>query len=196
MGIPPRKTVTLGAAPNVTVLASWAGLAVALALGACAGPEDRGRWSTWSSYAGSADSAQFSSLAQIHRGNVQELEVAWTYPTGSTSHRGTPLVIDDVMYVVANGGVTALVAATGEVLWFSPDSVAPRVRGFVSVQNLTDRTYIAARRPAGARPALPRTFMAGLNRIWGRKVGSTSNWLPAASAASASSANHPSASPS
>lgn len=33
---------------------------------------------------------------------------------------------------------------------------------FATVQNLTDRAYIVARRPAGARPGLPRTFMAGI----------------------------------
>lgn len=35
-------------------------------------------------------------------------------------------------------------------------------RVFVAVQNVTDETYIAARRPAGARPGLPRTFTAGV----------------------------------
>ncbi|MCG8604917.1 TonB-dependent receptor [bacterium] len=33
---------------------------------------------------------------------------------------------------------------------------------FVTVQNLFDEKYIAARRPAGARPGLPRTFLAGV----------------------------------
>jgi Fe(3+) dicitrate transport protein len=35
-------------------------------------------------------------------------------------------------------------------------------RAFGSVQNMTDEAYIAARRPAGVRPGLPRTFVAGL----------------------------------
>ena len=33
---------------------------------------------------------------------------------------------------------------------------------FLAVQNLTDESYIVARRPAGARPGLPRTIEAGL----------------------------------
>ncbi len=33
---------------------------------------------------------------------------------------------------------------------------------FVGVQNLTDEVYVAARRPAGARPGLPRTLLAGI----------------------------------
>jgi Fe(3+) dicitrate transport protein len=33
---------------------------------------------------------------------------------------------------------------------------------FFGVQNLTDETYVVARRPAGARPGLPRTVLAGI----------------------------------
>jgi Fe(3+) dicitrate transport protein len=40
--------------------------------------------------------------------------------------------------------------------------VNQRTRVFASVQNLTDETYITSRRPAGARPGLPRTLMAGM----------------------------------
>lgn len=35
-------------------------------------------------------------------------------------------------------------------------------RVFTSIYNLTDKEYVAARRPAGARPGLPRTILAGL----------------------------------
>lgn len=35
-------------------------------------------------------------------------------------------------------------------------------RLFVAVQNLANNAYVVARRPAGARPGLPRTFTAGL----------------------------------
>ena len=86
-------------------------------------------WSSWSSYAGSDDTSQYSSLAQINRSNVRDLRVAWTYPTGGLAHRSTPLVVDDRMFVVARGGLVALDAATGEELWFTPDAVAERVRG-------------------------------------------------------------------
>ena len=40
--------------------------------------------------------------------------------------------------------------------------LAGGLSAFVQVRNLTDDVYVAARRPAGARPGLPRTFLAGL----------------------------------
>ncbi len=39
---------------------------------------------------------------------------------------------------------------------------------FLSVRNLTDQAYIVARRPAGARPGLPRTVMGGIRFRLGR----------------------------
>ena len=39
-------------------------------------------FATWSQYLGGADSSQYSSLKQINKSNVKQLEVAWTYPTG------------------------------------------------------------------------------------------------------------------
>ena len=41
-------------------------------------------------------------------------------------------------------------------------AVARAARLFVGVQNLTGRAYIVARRPAGARPGLPRTLLTGI----------------------------------
>jgi len=41
-------------------------------------------------------------------------------------------------------------------------ALTPKNKVFVSVRNLTDVTYIAARRPAGIRPGLPRTVIFGV----------------------------------
>ena len=51
---------------------------------------------------------------------------------------------------------------------FGELDVTEDVRVFASVQNLTDAAYIVARRPAGARPGLPRTVMAGIKLRLGR----------------------------
>jgi Fe(3+) dicitrate transport protein len=50
------------------------------------------------------------------------------------------------------------------VVWnaFAEYEVARAARLFVNVQNLADSTYIVARAPAGVRPGLPRTLMAGI----------------------------------
>jgi quinoprotein glucose dehydrogenase len=122
-----------------------------LALAACNPPATTpsGPWSDWSSYAGSPDSAQYSSLNQINRYNVAQLEAAWTYPTGDIPHRATPLVIDDVMYIVANQGVTAIEAATGKQIWFTPDVVSQHARGFSYWQDsgASDRRLLVVNEP-------------------------------------------------
>ena len=40
--------------------------------------------------------------------------------------------------------------------------ISPRIRTYVKLDNLTDETYIAARRPAGVRPGLERTAYLGV----------------------------------
>ena len=40
--------------------------------------------------------------------------------------------------------------------------VHKNVRLFTTAYNITDEEYVAARRPAGARPGAPRTVLAGL----------------------------------
>lgn len=76
-------------------------------------------YTTWRDYAGSADSAQYSALAQIDRTNVARLQVAWTYPTGDDKvYQFSPVVVDDTMYVLARGtAIVALDATTGRERW-------------------------------------------------------------------------------
>jgi quinoprotein glucose dehydrogenase len=76
-------------------------------------------YTTWSDYGGGADSAQYSALKQIDRSNVRQLQVAWTYPTGdANNYLFNPLVVDDVMYVLAKeNSIVALNAATGREIW-------------------------------------------------------------------------------
>src|SRR5262245_33133242 len=65
-------------------------------------------YTTWSSYLGSADSAQYTSLAQITRANVSRLQVAWTFPSGSRTFLFNPLVANGLVFVLA--GANDLVA--------------------------------------------------------------------------------------
>lgn len=86
---------------------------------------------TWTQYEGGADSSQYSSLRQINKSNVNQLEVAWTYPTGERgNYNFSPIVVDGVMYVLAkNNSFVALDAATGKELWSHPNTGAVGARG-------------------------------------------------------------------
>jgi glucose dehydrogenase len=87
-------------------------------------------FTTWSQYLGGADSSQYSSLKQINKSNVRKLEVAWTYPTGPGTYVFNPVVVDGVMYVLAqNNTLVALDAATGKELWTHANTGAVGSRG-------------------------------------------------------------------
>ena len=62
-------------------------------------------YTTWSSYLGTPDSAQYSALKQINKSNVKQLQVAWTFPAGDGTIRFDPVVVDGVMYVLTGSAV-------------------------------------------------------------------------------------------
>ena len=77
-------------------------------------------FATWTQYGGGPDSSQYSSLKQINKSNVSQLEVVWTYPTGEGPPRYNfnPIVVGNTMYVLAkSNNIVALDAATGKELW-------------------------------------------------------------------------------
>jgi quinoprotein glucose dehydrogenase len=82
--------------------------------------------SDWPAYGGNALGSRYSTLTQINRSNVANLEVAWTHHTGeplATSNRKrslevTPLVSDGVMYISTPlGKVVALDPVSGTERW-------------------------------------------------------------------------------
>jgi quinoprotein glucose dehydrogenase len=100
-----------------------------LAAFACAGFVCAQNHTTWSDYGGGADSAQYSALDQVNRGNVSKLEVAWVYPTGDgRKYSFNPIVIDGVMFVLGkNNSIVALNAATGKEVWTYAPEPAPTI---------------------------------------------------------------------
>src|SRR5262245_18095265 len=63
---------------------------------------------------------RFSPLQQIHRGNVGDLVIQWTFQFNPlpTRSQATPLVRDGVMYMTVGGdNAFALDARTGRRLW-------------------------------------------------------------------------------
>src|SRR4030095_1525852 len=106
-------------------IVSFTGIAVAIALVTLAGQARQGGagraatakpHTTWQSYAGGADSSQYSALDQINKKTVAKLDIAWSSPIAPGSIFN-PVVIDNIMYVPSGGDLAAIDAATGKEIW-------------------------------------------------------------------------------
>ena len=101
----------------------------------------------WASYGGDDGSTKYAPLDQIDAGNVDQLEVAWTWASADNAvlaqnrelsargFKGTPVMVDGVLYVRTSLSiVVAIDAATGEQLWVrdvgSYDAGRPTNLGF------------------------------------------------------------------
>ena len=72
---------------------------------------------------GAPENTHYSSLKQINRENVKQLQVAWRFDTGESGGLQTsPIIVGDVLYAYSpSQKVIALNAATGKLLWkFDP----------------------------------------------------------------------------
>ncbi|MGB2644673.1 MAG: PQQ-binding-like beta-propeller repeat protein [Candidatus Acidiferrum sp.] len=100
----------------------------------------------WPAYGGAPDDAHYSSLAQINRANVKELQVAWSFDTGEVGGLETsPLIVNGVLYgITPTQKVFALDAATGKVLWKFDSGItgAQPDRGLAYWQNEKDKRIL------------------------------------------------------
>ena len=77
----------------------------------------------WTHWGGDLTSTKYAPYDQIHAGNMDSLKILWRYrlPTigdDASTYKGTPLVVDDVMYTITPQFLAvALDATTGEELW-------------------------------------------------------------------------------
>ena len=74
----------------------------------------------WASQAGDDYNQRYSALDQINAGNVNKLQVAWTFSTGVLrGHEGSPLVIGDMMYIHSPfpNNVYAVDLNTQQIVW-------------------------------------------------------------------------------
>ncbi len=83
----------------------------------------------WQSFAGDPGAQRFSSLKQITRRNVAELQQTWAFDTGSRDLQATPLAIDGLMYLTAGSRVLALEPETGKPIWTFESSGPVSKRG-------------------------------------------------------------------
>ncbi len=91
----------------------------------------------WSVYGGDKGNTHYSSLTQINRSKVDQLEVAWVYHTGDrrvdppSTIECNPIIVDGVLYATSPLlKAFALDAATGEEIWmFDPFKENENARG-------------------------------------------------------------------
>src|SRR5580700_10623980 len=88
----------------------------------------------WPTYGGNAEGTRYSALKQIHRGNVAQLKVAWTYDTGDAFPESEmecqPIVVDGILYATTPKlRLIALDAATGKLRWSFDTSTGEKVIG-------------------------------------------------------------------
>jgi quinoprotein glucose dehydrogenase len=86
---------------------------------------------TWMDYGGGLDSSHYVALTQINKSNVNQLKIAWSYPTGDNrSYLFNPIIVDNVMYLLArNSSLVALDAATGKEIWIHENLPGLTTRG-------------------------------------------------------------------
>src|SRR6185436_9866066 len=102
----------------------------------------------WSDYGGGPDSSHFVALDQITKSNVNQLQVAWVYPTGDNhAYLFNPIVVDNVMFVLArNSSLVALDAGTGKEIWIHENlpGLTSRSIAYWESRNRKDRRLIFA----------------------------------------------------
>jgi quinoprotein glucose dehydrogenase len=101
----------------------------------------------WPAYGGGPEQIRYSSLDQINRSTVRQLEIAWTYDSGETGGLQTnPIVIDGVLFTTTpKHRVVALDAVTGRVEWtFGTIEGSGPNRGVVYWSDGDDRRIFAA----------------------------------------------------
>ncbi|PSL03299.1 PQQ-binding-like beta-propeller repeat protein [Cecembia rubra] len=82
------------------------------------GSPDSG-FSTWTHYGGSPEQSRYFEANYITKENVNQLEVAWIYPTeDETPYFFSPIIVDTVMYVMGkNSSLIAVNVRNGKEIW-------------------------------------------------------------------------------
>ena len=72
---------------------------------------------SWPTYNGDYSGRRFSTLGQIHAGNVGSLPLAWVFRTPAAVIKSTPLEANGVLYFTAPDNVWAVDARFGREIW-------------------------------------------------------------------------------
>ncbi|QEE30283.1 PQQ-binding-like beta-propeller repeat protein [Terriglobus albidus] len=116
---------------------------------AASGPPQSAASSSWLAYGGSNADAQYSSLKQVNRSNVGQLQQVWFYPSGNNGFRygSNPLVVDGVMFVYGkDNDIAALDATNGSEIWchhtYNPRLISHRGMAYWESKDRSDRRLI------------------------------------------------------
>ena len=90
----------------------------------------------WLTYSGTYRSQRYSTLDQIKRDNVKDLELKWVFQAQYLDpYESTPLVVDGILYTMQGNDAVALDAATGRLFWmyrYNPSTEARMCCGRIS----------------------------------------------------------------
>jgi alcohol dehydrogenase (cytochrome c) len=71
----------------------------------------------WLTYHGDYSGQRHSSLAQITPANVSQLKEVWRFQAGQQQIKGTPILMDGIIYVTAPDNLWAIDARTAREIW-------------------------------------------------------------------------------
>src|SRR5690606_5404680 len=86
---------------------------------------------TWTHYGGSPEQSRYFNANEITKENVNQLQVAWTYPTNDNAPNFfSPIIVDTTMHLMAkNSSLVALNVKTGKEIWIHANLTGLTRRG-------------------------------------------------------------------
>ena len=121
----------------------------------------------WPSYGGGPLNDHYSSLSQIDRNNVAQLQVAWTFDTAEEGGlQSSPIIVNGILYgITPTQKIFALDAATGKPLWKFDSGI----KGTQPARGLSYWTDGPARRDARILVGV-MNFLYALDAVTGKLI--------------------------
>jgi quinoprotein glucose dehydrogenase len=103
----------------------------------------------WPAYGGDPEGTRYSTLTQINRSNVGQLQIAWQFDPGEAAASGRfqaqPIVVNGILYsVTPDSSVVALDGATGKLKWSWNSGERTSVRGITYWTDGKEQRLLAA----------------------------------------------------
>jgi len=107
----------------VTIICAYVTLLLLGTLLSCTTNSSSYRYQPWKVYGGGPDQSRYFDGSQITKENVNQLEVAWMFPSSdSVTYFFNPIIVDTIMYLMArNHSLVAVNTLTGKEIWIHTD---------------------------------------------------------------------------